>query len=149
MGMSRVRFRLAVEELGMGELWTVTPVVDGVSLVELARRQELAPAKAAREEDMAGAYAGLAIGRGRSDAWRAWFLGGGMSFFGDGDTCLLGCRCGDVRCWPLTAHVELTKATVTWRDFRTGHRAWDLSRLGPFVFARNAYERALADPEVS
>jgi hypothetical protein len=32
---SRIRFRIAQEELGLGPVWTVTPFVDGVSLVEL------------------------------------------------------------------------------------------------------------------
>jgi hypothetical protein len=47
-------------------------------------------------------------------------------------------------CWPLTARVTVTDATVTWREFRTGHRDWDLSGVGPFIFDRHAYEATLA-----
>jgi hypothetical protein len=63
--------------------------------------------------------------------------------FGDGETILLGCVCGEPSCWPLTAQVEVGDATVTWTGFRTGHRDWDLSGLGPFVFDRHQYETAL------
>jgi hypothetical protein len=63
--------------------------------------------------------------------------------FGDGDTALLGCLCGDPGCWPLTARVTVSATTVTWRDFRTGHRDWDLSAVGPFTIDRHAYEPPL------
>ena len=111
-------------------------------------RQEVRPARAAKQPNLAGAYAGLAIGDPASTEWQQWYLGEGMSWFGDGDTCLLGCGCGDTGCWPLTAHVEIGPQAVRWHGFRNGHRDWDLSGLGPFVFARDAYERALASPEV-
>jgi hypothetical protein len=146
---SRIRFRVGPEELGVGVRWTVMPVVDGVPLAEHARRQELRPARAANQPALAGAYAGLVVGvDAASDDWRPWYLGQGTSWFGDGDTCLLGCRCGDTGCWPLTARVEIGPAIVRWHGFRTGHRDWDLSGLGPFVFERRAYEQALAEPEV-
>lgn len=145
---STVGFRLEQQELGAATLWTVTPVVDGVSLIELARRHEVVPATAAGEAHLAGNYAGLAVGRAVEPGWQEWYLGHGESWFGDGDTCLLGCTCADVGCWPLTALVELEPETVTWRGFRTGHRDWDLSRLGPFRFSRRQYEQALAEPEL-
>jgi hypothetical protein len=53
-GPSRIRFRIAQEELGLGLVYTVTPFVDGVSLVELARGQEVRPARATKEPDLAG-----------------------------------------------------------------------------------------------
>jgi hypothetical protein len=147
-GPSRIRFRIAQEELGLGLVYTVTPFVDGVSLVELARGQEVRPARATKEPDLAGRYAGLVIGPDPAASdWRPWYLGRGLSWFQDGDTCLLGCVCGDTGCWRLTARVDIGRATVTWHRFRTGHRDWDLGGLGPFVFARSHYERALAEPE--
>lgn len=149
MGTSRIRFRIAEEELGSGVLLTVAPVVDGVPLAEHARRHELRPATAAKQADLAGRYAGLVVGRRSVTAdWTRWYLGQGESVFGDGDTCLLGCVCGDTGCWPLTAMVEIGPATVRWHRFRNGHRDWDLGGLGPFVFARDSYERALAEPEL-
>ena len=35
---------------------------------------------------------------------------------------------------------------MVWKDFRTGHRSWDLGTLGPFYFDRGAYDAALASP---
>jgi hypothetical protein len=46
-------------------------------------------------------------------------------------------------CWPLAAQILLTRDTVTWRDFRNGHRNWDLSAFGPFTFDRTRHEMAL------
>ncbi len=56
----------------------------------------------------------------------------------------------------LSARVELTDEHVVWRDFRQPYRftraasedraariGWDYSAFGPFVFERQAYERAL------
>ncbi len=73
------------------------------------------------------------------------FLGEPMaSWFEDGDTVLMGCSCGEWDCWPLTARVLAGGDVVRWTNFRTGHRDWDLSALGPFEFARLQYEAALS-----
>ena len=62
---------------------------------------------------------------------------------------LLGCPCGIWECWPLTARIAVTATTVTWSSFRQPHREqWGELPLGPFAFAREAYEAALANPEV-
>ena len=140
--MSAIEFRLRAEALGIGEVVTVTPYVDGVSLVERARRVEAR--QAGTEPDLAGAYAGLVVGGAR---WQDRYSGvDPQVWFGDGDSCLLGCVCGDTGCWPLTARVTVGAGTVVWAGFRTGHREWDLSALGPFTFARGDYEAALAAP---
>jgi hypothetical protein len=142
--VAAIEFRLRTEALGVGEVVTVTPYVDGVSLVELARRVEAGPARADRQPDLAGSYAGLVIG---SSHWQDWYSGlDPQVWFGDGDSCLLGCVCGDTGCWPLTAHVQIGRDRVVWERFRTGHRAWDLAALGPFTFSRHAYDAALASP---
>jgi hypothetical protein len=141
-----VAFHLRAEELGAGEMTTVTPHVDGTSLVELARRVELGPASKSGETGLAGAYAGLVVpADGR---WQHWYLDDQpLAWFGDGDSCLLGCTCGDAGCWPLTATVTLTAHLVTWASFRTGHRSWDLHALGPFAFDRDQYQTALTRHE--
>lgn len=48
--------------------------------------------------------------------------------------------------WPLTASVDVDESTVHWGGFRMGHRDWDQSELGPFVFDRDQYELALGRP---
>lgn len=142
--MAAIGFRLRTEALGVGEVVTVTPYIDGVSLVERARRVEAGPAKADRQPDLAGSYAGLVVGEAR---WQDWYSGvRPQVWFGDGDSCLLGCLCGDTGCWPLTAKITVGGDTVVWESFRTGHRAWDLAALGPFTFSRRAYDAALALP---
>jgi hypothetical protein len=67
-----------------------------------------------------------------------------LSYFGDGDTVLLGCPCGLWGCWPLSARVDVTNSSVTWSGFFNGmRRSWDLGALGPFVFDRRQYEASL------
>ncbi len=116
--------------------------VNGRRLEDLARTVELPYAVAEDHPDLAGSYEPLAPADFCSDP--AHFLGRPRaSWFEDGDTVLLGCPCGDWGCWPLTVRVDVTPETVRWHDFRTGHRDWDLSGLGPFVFDRREYEAAL------
>ncbi|MCX4764180.1 hypothetical protein OG562_25120 [Streptomyces sp. NBC_01275] len=62
---------------------------------------------------------------------------------------VLGCTCGVWECWPLTADITPTPATITWSSFRQPHRAqWGELPIGPFVFDRTAYEAALRSPTV-
>lgn len=139
--MNVVAFRLGREPVGIDEATTVTPVVDGRSLIDHAHDAELGPATQAGEANLAGHYAGLVV----TDAsWPDWFTGVDPHvWFGDGDTCLLGCVCGDVGCWPLTARITFGPDEVVWSGFRTGHRAWDLRGLGPFRFDAGQYRAAL------
>ncbi len=143
--MDEIQFRVRTEALGIGEVNTVTPDVNGTSLIELARQVELGPATDEREPDMAGAYAGLVVGAMERVDWAHWYLNDHpQSWFGDGDSCLLGCICGDTGCWPLSAKVTMPRGQVMWSKFRTGHRSWDLRALGPFIFHRDQYKAALA-----
>lgn len=120
----------------------VTILVNGQRLEDLARTVELPYALAENKRDLAGDYAPLGLADIGSDPTH--FLGHpAATWFGDGDTVLMGCPCGEWGCWPLTARVEVTDVTVRWHDFRTGHRDWDLSELGPFTFDRARYEAAL------
>lgn len=116
--------------------------VNGRELRDLAGAVERPYADAEGKSDLAGGYEGL---HPWAIAYSAdHFLGDPTaSWFEDGDTVLLGCTCGEWGCWPLTATVEVTDSVVSWTRFRTGHRDWDLSALGPFEFSRAAYERAL------
>jgi hypothetical protein len=143
--MDSVAFRIELDELAGGGPFPVVAIyVDGHRLQDLARVVELPFAEAEGKAALAGSYAGLSpsmVVRGSRH-----FMGEPDEvWFDDGDTILLGCVCGELGCWPLTARVEVGETTVTWTDFRTGHRNWDLSGLGPFVFDRRQYERALAD----
>lgn len=118
--------------------------INETSLIDLARTAEQPWADREGKPDLAGSYMGLgpwAIG-GSS----IHFLGNPHAvWFDDGDTVLLGCDCGEWGCWPLVAHIGVTHTQVAWSRFRQGHRDWDLSALGPFVFARVEYEEALRE----
>jgi hypothetical protein len=57
---------------------------------------------------------------------------------------VLGCTCGVSECWPLLVRITRKGGTVVWSDFRQPNRAWKHERLGPFTFAREQYEAALA-----
>ncbi|MFJ3966198.1 hypothetical protein [Streptomyces sp. NPDC090036] len=81
---------------------------------------------------------------------RAHFLGGAQPELLDGDPgalYLLGCRCGIDACWPLSATVRATATEVTWSGFHQVHRPeWGELPMGPYMFARPAYDAALAAP---
>ncbi|MFF4457932.1 hypothetical protein [Streptomyces goshikiensis] len=81
---------------------------------------------------------------------RAHFLGDAPPHLRDRNTgalCLLGCFCGIDACWPLLAMVRATSTQVTWSGFHQLHRPeWGALPLGPYVFPRPSYEKALATP---
>jgi len=61
-------------------------------------------------------------------------------------TAVLGCRCGDVACWPLVAAIDLDDRVVTWSSFRQPWRPQQNYRgFGRFTFDRSAYERAIVE----
>lgn len=127
---------------------TIEIFIDGTRLQGLARPAEQPHIDA--DSDLAGLTAtdlhcGLIPSTGPAgwDPARHFAGDPAMSSFGDGDTVLLGCDCGNWTCQPLTAIVDMTHATVTWHRFRVGFRGWDLTTLGPFVFHRHQYDQAL------
>ncbi len=64
-----------------------------------------------------------------------------------GHAWLLGCDCGEVGCWPLTAQATVTEQTVMWSDFGQPHRPnWNYDGFGPFTFDRVSYDEAVGEP---
>lgn len=107
--------------------------IDGHDLVELARQVELPFADAHHRPLAVDVRGGI----------RQYLMGSRCQ-----TACLLGCECGEPECRPLVAEIEVARDTVSWSHFRQGSpddRSYD--RLGPFVFARRDYERALAKLE--
>jgi hypothetical protein len=125
-------------------LRVIHPYVDGVPLAELARAVERRFAEAEGDPTLAGAYVGLGCHDGDWEPARQYLGRPAVTWYDDGDTVLLACSsCGEWDCWPLTARVTVDRRTVRWSDFRTGHRPWDLTGIGPFTFDRAQYEGAL------
>ncbi|MGW1769765.1 hypothetical protein ACWCQL_37685 [Streptomyces sp. NPDC002073] len=148
------------EEDPVGDwLWGIR--VDGVDLRAVAAdatrerwTAELAESEpdltdAARERIVLGQHAGLSEEDLVSPADH--FTGRSAEWFaeaGDDRTVLLGCRCGVWACWPLCARLTVDADTVTWSGFLQPYRReeWGELPIGPYVFERTAYEKALAHP---
>ena len=127
-----------------GRVLTVTPYVDGASLVTLVDAYE----RAKGYRDPPRKYGGLVpayfnygpldeyfIGNNEADYWMS--LGG---------IYLLSCACGEVGCWPLIASVHRTDDSIHWNGIVQPFRQdRDYSEFGPFTFSRTQYEGALKD----
>jgi hypothetical protein len=140
--VERIEFRTVVREFGTGIAAGIVPYLSGVPLPDLVRKVELPAARREGNPDLAGQYAGLV---GDTVRWpaRHYLDRPVRSAYGDGDTVLLGCPCGDWGCWPFSARITLDEDTVTWSGYRTGHRDWDYGELRDFTFDRARYEEAV------
>lgn len=120
----------------------ILPFVGGVPLPDLLGRIERTSAVREGKPELAGSYAGLID---ESVRWPGrHYLGEPvLTWFGDGDTVLLGCECGEWGCWPFTAMVTVDRDAVVWSGYRNGHRDWDYSELWDLVFERTQYEEAV------
>ena len=68
----------------------------------------------------------------------------GASYYENGKSLLLTCKCGFEGCWDLEAKVILTDELVVWKDFENSHREnWPYHELGVFHFSRKQYEEQL------
>jgi hypothetical protein len=121
----------------------ITPCIDGVMLTSLAEHFE----KSHGMTDPAGGYGGLISEFFRYGSLDRYFLGESETPLFQatpGRIFVLGCECGEVGCWPLTALVRTRGREVSWHAFEQPHRkARDYSAFGPFLFDRDQYESAL------
>jgi len=123
--------------------YAVTPYVDGTSLVELVSTFE-----SEQGFHPIGGYGGLIPAYFKYGPLDKYFLGDfkPKSCFADRGAYLLGCDCGEVSCWPLTAQIVTRGKSVRWAEFRQEHRPErDYSGFGPFVFEAEQYRQAVAD----
>jgi hypothetical protein len=125
---------LHVELRPDGDLPEVRVLIDGRDLVDLVREVEAPWAAADGQPQIAGGYSGL---------WPAAWLELPEQD-GTGRAAVLACECGEVGCWPLHVRITVSDSTVTWSEFSQPCRPeWRYDGLGPFVFERAAYERAI------
>jgi hypothetical protein len=121
----------------------LTPFIGGESLPALIGEHERR-----HGYEPAGGYAGLML-RLDAEEWRSHLVGDAIDEISQwaGDRVpLLGCTCGDLQCWPLLVRVARDGAVVRWEQFGQLHRRqWGYDDFGPFVFEREAYDRAVQD----
>ena len=61
----------------------------------------------------------------------------------DGRVAVLTCVCGELRCGGVVARIEFDHDVVTWSDLCHANYLTPQG-VGPFVFARSQYDKALA-----
>ena len=127
------------------EVLTLTLVVDDTPLGELIERFE-------REQSFepAGGYGGIIPGFFRYGPLNRYFLGESESEYFSRNRAyyLLGCQCGEVGCWPLSARISKTETEIVWDHFAQEHRPErDYSRFGPFRFEFTQYSTTVAGLE--
>jgi len=133
----QLSFQKTVTENGAVSL---IPAVDGVPLTEIVARFETG-----FEDGPAGGYGGIVPQHFRFGDLLKYFLGlEDKQWPATGEAWLLGCECGDVGCWPLSARIAVTDAAVVWSGFSQPHQLQrDYSSFGPFEFDRAQYEAAV------
>jgi hypothetical protein len=128
--MDRIEFVVAQQELGVGVEVCAEPVINGVRLSDFLNRFEPMP----------GGYAGLPS----QELFRALRRPERTA-----DVQVLRCGCGDDLCAWARVEVETGSDEVVWHNVRASRgEPANYSTVGPFRFSREAYERALAEPEL-
>ena len=119
----------------------LVPFIDGQSLVDL-----VAAFETQRGYAPAGGYAGIIPAHFNFGDLRRYYEAREARQWPKPDHAwLLGCDCGEVGCWPLTARIEVAADAVAWSDFGQDHRpGWNYEGFGPFVFDRHQYASAVS-----
>ncbi len=118
----------------------LVPAVDGRPLTELVATYE-----SQHGYKPAGGYAGIIPAYfDFGDLVRYYEAREDRQWPSAGHAWLLGCDCGEVGCWPLTARITVTGAEVMWSHFSQQHRpSRDYGGFGPFLFERVQYTTAV------
>ena len=135
--VSRLAFQKKVIENGAVSL---VPEVDGIALTDIVARFETG-----FDDSPVGGYGGIVPQHFRFGDLSRCYLGlEDKQWPAPGQAWLLGCECGEVGCWPLSARIAVTDATVVWSGFSRPHRPHrDYTSLGPFEFDRAQYDAAV------
>ena len=135
---SSLAFEVVAVEGGAKAL---VPTIDGHSLLTM-----VAAFESQRGYEPAGGYAGIIPAHFNfGDLTRYYEAREDRQWPSPGHAWLLGCDCGEVGCWPLTARIAVTPDNVTWSNFSQEHRPdRDYVGFGPFTFTRRQYASALA-----
>ncbi|MBU8900641.1 hypothetical protein DRW03_35400 [Corallococcus sp. H22C18031201] len=121
-------------------------------LIDLVRAFEHPMAMREGRPNIAGAYTWLACSEDRRHPALDFYAPPAAKDDAHADRIsVLTCGdCGEPGCWPLVCRIEVRRDQVVWRDFANPHRGpnsaageWSYEGFGPFVFERQAYEKAL------
>jgi hypothetical protein len=122
----------------------LTPIIDGVSLVE-----QITCFEQQQAFDPPGGYRGLVLTHfnfGSLDDYLSDRPSETCFRDANGRAWVLGCQCGEVGCWPLAAMISRERDKVVWSRFAQPHRGDRIySDFGPFLFDSNTYISAVAN----
>ena len=126
-----------------GGMLTLTPVLNGTRLTELVMQFE-------QEHgfDSAGGYAGIVPSLFSHGPLDRYFMAEptGSYWARLGGYYVLGCKCGEVGCWPLVCQITKISNTIVWDAFRQPHRPdRDYSHFGPFSFDLEQYKTVVSE----
>ncbi len=121
---------------------SVIPVVDGDRLTKLVESHDFKVGNLP-----AGGFAGLVRRSFNFGAWDHYFMAEApgretqrTGFY------LLGCICGELSCWSLTARIVRSGTLIIWDGFRQPNKPErDYSSFGPFRFEIDQYRRAAVE----
>jgi hypothetical protein len=65
-------------------------------------------------------------------------------YFGENETALLGCTCGQPGCGSLTMRIDSDRSVIRWSEPVWSRQRGVLPRLGPFHFDKTEYQAAIA-----
>ena len=119
---------------------SIVPVVNDIRLTQLIEDFERG-----HNYQPTGGYAGLVPGHFNFGPLEKYFLAETPSVpIEKIGHYLLGCSCGEVGCWPLTARIVVDAQQVIWEGFSQPFRPnRDYSSFGPFVFSLEQYRRTV------
>lgn len=136
---------LTLEPAALADERRVRIAVDGVDLVEHARRVEVEWVGSRPNSGPAGDYRALPMWAVKNV--RSWLFGEVLIGSPSGEywSVLLFCGgCDEPGCWPLESRITHDDLHVRWSSFRQPHRLeWQLDALS-FRFERAAYEAEIA-----
>ncbi len=137
--------RLAHEPALGGDARRIQITVNGVDLLERARRVEAEFTDASPRSAQSGDYRAPPLWRVKDVP--SWLLGEELTFSpsgGDWSVLLMCPGCDEHGCWPLEARITYDDVHVRWSDFRQPHCSdWRHDALS-FCFERAAYEAEIA-----
>jgi hypothetical protein len=118
---------------------SIVPIVNGVRLTTLIEEFERE-----RLYEPVGGYAGIVPTHFNFGPLDQYFFATNATPPSGDKLWLLGCKCGEVGCWPLEAHIVTNEREIVWDGFGQPFRPErDYSSFGPFRFDLVQYRQSV------